>query len=149
MGRGYSKMLQMINFDSSGNVNINPDIGEEINTLISCDSNMMNLNNINLMGRTFYTRQKNIKSKTSTKIMVQSASDLVNENNNNNMSNDNKNFEDNKNNWNNVNNSINRRNKKGGFPKIKSDNATVVGFEREENNKNAPKNTKIIRKTQS
>ena len=150
MGSGYSKMLQMINFDNNGNVNINPDMGnEEINTLISSDSNMMNMNNMNMMGRTFYARQKNTKSKTPIKIRVQSASDLMNENTNNNMNNDNKNFEDNKNNWNNVNNSINTRNKKGGFPKIKSDNVSIVGFEREENNKNDPKITKIIRKSQS
>ena len=151
MGSGYSKMLQMINFDNNGNVNLNPDMGnEEINTLISSDSNMMNMNNMNMMGKSFYVKQKNIKSKTPIKIRVQSASnDLINENINNIINNDNKNFEENKNIWNNVNNSINTRNKKGGFPKIKSDNVSIIGFEREENNKNDPKITKIIKKSQS
>ena len=103
-----------------------------------------------MMGRTFYGKQKHIKSKTPIKIRVQSASnDLINENINNNMSKDNKNFEENKNIWYNLNNSINTRNKKGGFPKIKSDNVSIVGFEREENNKNEPKITKIIRKSQT
>ena len=145
IGSGYSKMLQMINFDNNGNVNINPDMGnEEINTLVSSDSNMLNINNMNMMGRTFYANQKNIKSKTPIKIRIQSASnDLMNEN----INNDNKNIEENKNILNNV--SINTRNKKGRFPKIKSDNVSIIGFEREENNKNDPKITKIIRKSQS
>ena len=158
MGSGYSKMLQMINFDNNGNVNINPDMtNEEINTLMSSDSNIMNMNNMNMMGRTFYAKQKHIQSKTPIKIRIQSASnDLVNENmgNNNIISNDNNiNYEENKNYWNNnINNvnNMNTRNKKtSGLPKIKSDNLPLGGFEKDEGNKNDPKITKIIRKSQS
>ena len=156
MGSGYSKMLQMINFDNNGNVNINPDMAnDEINTLMSSDSNMMNLNNMNMMGRTFYAKQKNMQSKTPIKIRIQSASnDLVNENmGNNNINNDN-NYEDNKNYWNNninnANKTMNTRNKKAsGFPKIKSDNISIIGIDKDESNKNDPKITKIIRKSQS
>ena len=154
MGSGYSKMLQMINFDNNGNVNINPDMAnDEINTLMSSDSNMMNMNNMNMMGRTFYAKQKNLQSKTPIKIRIQSASnDLVNENmGNNNINNDN-NYEENKNYWNNNINNFNKntRNKKAsGFPKIKSDNISIVGIDKDESNKNDPKITKIIRKSQS
>ena len=42
----------------------------------------------------------------------------------------------------------NKGNKKGSLPKIKSD-ISVEGFEKDENNKNDPKITKIIRKTHS
>ena len=169
MGNGYSKMLQMINFDNNGNVNINPDMNnDDINTLMSSDSNMMNMNNINnfnninninninnynninMMGRTFYAKQKNIHSKTPIKIRIQSASnDLVNDNNSNgnNNNNINNNAEENKS-YNNMNNK-NTRNKKQSLPKIKNDNISVEGFEKDENNKNDPKITKIIRKSQS
>ena len=158
MGNGYSKMLQMVNFDNNGNVNINPEIAnEEINTLMSSDSNMLNMNN-NMMGRTFYSKQKNIQSKTPIKIRIQSASnDLVNENmENNNFGNTNmnmNNFEEN-NNYRNSNMNDNgshkiTRNKKQGLPKIKNDNITFEGFRGEENNNNDPKITKIIRKSQS
>ena len=169
MGNGYSKMLQMINFDNNGNVNINADMNnDDINTLMSSDSNMMNMNNINnfnninninninnynninMMGRTFYAKQKNIHSKTPIKIRIQSASnDLVNDNNSNgnNNNNINNNIEENKS-YNNMNNK-NTRNKKQSLPKIKNDNISVEGFEKDENNKNDPKITKIIRKSQS
>ena len=161
MGSGYSKMLQMINFDNNGNVNINPEMNnDEINTLISSDSNLINMNN--MMGRTFYAKQKNIQSKTPIKIRIQSASnDLVNENigsnnlENNNINNiNNNNYEENKNYWgnstNNINSNINKnkKNKKGSLPKIKSD-ISVEENEKDENNKNDPKITKIIRKTHS
>ena len=155
MGSGYSKMLQMINFDNNGNVNINPDMAnEEINTLMSSDSNMMNMNN--MMGRTFYAKQKHIQSKTPIKIRIQSASnDLANENMGNNINNnENNNYEENKNYWNNntnnAHNSINTRNKKAtGFPKIKNDNISLVGFEKDEANKNDTRIKKIIRKSHS
>ena len=162
MGNGYSKMLQMINFDNNGNVNINADLNnEEINTLMSSDSNIMNMNNINnfnninninninnynninMMGKTFYSKPKHIQSKTPIKIRIQSASnDLVNDNNNNE---ENKNY----NNLNNNNTNKNPRNKKQGLPKIKNDNISVEGLERDENTKNDPKITKIYRKSQS
>lgn len=145
MGSGYSKMLQMINFDNNGNVNINPDIAnEEINTLMSNDSNMVNMNN-NIMGRTFYVKQKNNQNKTPIKIRIQSASnDLVNENINMKMNN---NIEENKN-YGNIYHK-NTRNKNQELPKIKNDNITYEGFGGEENNKNDPKITKIVRKSQS
>ena len=73
MGNGYSKMLQMINFDNNGNLNINQDLNnEEYNTLMSSDSNMIN-NNINMIGKTFYIKQKNMPSKTPVKIRIESA----------------------------------------------------------------------------
>lgn len=136
MGSGYSKMLQMINFDNNGNVNINPDMNnEEINALISSDSNVMS----NMMGRTFYGKQKT-QSKTPMKIRIQSAS-----NDNENMGNNNNAIEEYKN-YGNSNNKI-QKNKKG-LPKIRSE-ISIEGFERDESYKNDPKITKIIRKSQS
>ena len=159
MGNGYSKMLQMINFDNTGNVNINQDLNnEEYNTLMSSDSNMINMNNINMMGKTFYIKQKIMPSKTPVKIRVQSASNEVKEekmenniNGNNNIENNNmnnvNNDEENKN-YQYNNNSINANNisrlKKGILPKIKTE-----GLEKDESNKNDAKITKIIRKSQS
>ena len=163
MGSGYSKMLQMINFDNNGNVNINPEMNnDEVNTYISNnDSNMINMNNI--MGKTFYAKQRNIQSKTPVKIRIQSASnDLVNDNtinnnlqnnyinkinNNNNIMEENKNYWSSSNNANNFNKNI--KNKRGSLPKIKNE-MTVEGFEKDENNNNNnPKITKIIKKSHS
>ena len=129
----------MINFDNNGNVSINPDMNnEEINVLISSDSNMMNM-----MGRTFYGKPK-AQSKTPMKIRIQSASD--NENMGNNANNNNI-IEEYKNYGNiNGNNRI-QKNKK--LPKIRSEMMSIDGFERDESYKNDPKITKIVRKSQS
>ena len=162
MGSGYSKMLQMITFDNNGNVNINPDVtNEDINTVITNDSNMMNINNMNMMGKTFYAKQRQMQSKTPIKIRMQTSSnDLINDNMGNNMNNvnninninniNNNIIEENKNNGNNNMNNINNKTNKNKnlLPKIKSD-ITVDVFEKEENNKNDPKITKIFRKSQS
>ena len=141
MGSGYSKMLQMINFDNNGNVTINPEMNnEEINVLISSDSNAM----MNMMGRTFYGKPKT-QSKTPLKIRMQSASnDNENANggnNNNNIIEEYKNFGNN-----NTGNSKIQKNKK--LPKIRSE-MMIEGLERDETNKNDPKITKIVRKSQS
>ena len=142
MGSGYSKMLQMINFDNNGNVNLNPDMNnEEINALISSDSNVMNM-----MGKTFYGKPK-IQSKTPMKIRIQSASnDGLNENMGNNANNNNV-IEEYKN-YGNIGNNKIQKNKKG-LPKIKSEIMSIDGFERDESYKNDPKITKIVRKSQS
>ena len=140
MGSGYSKMLQMINFDNNGNVNINPDMNnEEINALISSDSNVMNM-----MGRTFYSKPK-AQSKTPMKIRIQSASN-DNENIGNNANNNNV-IEEYKN-YGNVGNNKIPKNKRG-LPKIRSEMMSIDGFERDESYKNDPKITKIVRKSQS
>ena len=141
MGSGYSKMLQMINFDNNGNVTINPEMNnEEINVLISSDSNAM----MNMMGRTFYGKPKT-QSKTPLKIRMQSATnDNENANggnNNNNIIEEYKNFGNN-----NTGNSKIQKNKK--LPKIRSE-MMIEGLERDETNKNDPKITKIVRKSQS
>ena len=141
MGSGYSKMLQMINFDNNGNVTINPEMNnEEINVMISSDSNAM----MNMMGRTFYGKPKT-QSKTPLKIRMQSASnDNENANggnNNNNIIEEYKNFGNN-----NTGNSKIQKNKK--LPKIRSE-MMIEGLERDETNKNDPKITKIVRKSQS
>ena len=68
MGSGYSKMLQMINFDNNGNISINHDLNnEEINILLSSDPNVRNM-----MGKTFYSKPKT-QSKTTMKIRIQRA----------------------------------------------------------------------------
>ena len=140
MGSGYSKMLQMINFDNNGNVSINPDMNnEEINVLISSDSNMMNM-----MGRTFYGKPK-AQSKTPMKIRIQSASD--NENMGNNANNNNI-IEEYKN-YGNINGNNRIQKNKKGLPKIRSEMMSIDGFERDESYKNDPKITKIVRKSQS
>ena len=140
MGSGYSKMLQMINFDNNGNVNINPDMNnEEINALISSDSNVMNM-----MGRTFYGKSKT-QSKTPMKIRIQSASN-DNENMGNNANNNNV-IEEYKN-YGNVGNNKIPKNKRG-LPKIRSEMMSIDGFERDESYKHDPKITKIVRKSQS
>jgi len=140
MGSGYSKMLQMINFDNNGNVTINPEMNnEEINVMISSDSNAM----MNMMGRTFYGKPKT-QSKTPLKIRMQSASndnENANGGNNNNIIEEYKNFGNN-----NTGNSKIQKNKK--LPKIRSE-MMIEGLERDETNKNDPKITKIVRKSQS
>ena len=169
MGNGYSKMLQMINFDNQGNVNLIPDYNDEVNTMISNDSNGINpifingtnnnqnnnLNNnilnMNLTGKSFYLKQKMPQSKTPGKIRVQSAYDIFEDKNNNGNINvtakgSNNNLEDNKNNNNlinniNINNNKKTRNQKA-LPKISF-------LECETSNKNDPKILKIMKKSQS
>ena len=127
MGKGYSKMLQMINFENNGNVNISPDNNDDIHTYVSNDSNVMNsynihaLNNnitnnnenINSMGKTFYANQKLTQSKTSEKLRVKSACEVTDDG----ISLKNKNeLEENKNNSN-LGNAPKTSNQKG-LPKI-------------------------------
>ena len=152
MGKGYSKMLQMINFENNGNVNISPDNSDEIHTYVSNDSNVMNsynihaLNNnnitnnnenINSMGKTFYANQKLTQSKTSEKLRVKSACEVTDDG----ISLKNKNeLEENKNNSN-LGNAPKTSNQKG-LPKINFmlDDAN---FQKE------LKITKIMKKSQS
>ena len=151
MGKGYSKMLQMINFENNGNVNISPDNNDDIHTYVSNDSNVMNsynihaLNNnitnnnenINSMGKTFYANQKLTQSKTSEKLRVKSACEVTDDG----ISLKNKNeLEENKNNSN-LGNAPKTSNQKG-LPKINFmlDDAN---FQKE------LKITKIMKKSQS
>ena len=152
MGKGYSKMLQMINFENNGNVNISPDNNDDIHTYVSNDSNVMNsynihaLNNnnitnnnenINSMGKTFYANQKLTQSKTSEKLRVKSAREVTDDG----ISLKNKNeLEENKNNSN-LGNAPKTSNQKG-LPKINFmlDDAN---FQKE------LKITKIMKKSQS
>ena len=120
MGNGYSKMLQMINFDNNGNVNISPDNSDDRHTIVSNDSNGMNSFNIhginNNMGKTFYPKQKNSQSKTSAKFRVQSAQDGNGERTSNISIKNSNNLEENKINLN-LGNNTKTRNQKG-LPKI-------------------------------
>ena len=152
MGKGYSKLLQMINFENNGNVNISPDNNDDIHTYVSNDSNVMNsynihaLNNnnitnnnenINSMGKTFYANQKLTQSKTSEKLRVKSACEVTDDG----ISLKNKNeLEENKNNSN-LGNAPKTSNQKG-LPKINFmlDDAN---FQKE------LKITKIMKKSQS
>ena len=153
LGNGYSKMLQMINFDINGNVNLSPDTNEDIHTIISNDSNGMNSfnikcknnnqnnqNNNNIMGKTFYPKQKTIQSKTPIKLRVNSARDGFVERNSNISIKNNNNLEENKNNIYLV-NAVKTRNTKG-FPKINS-------LEGESSIQKDPIITKIVKKSQS
>ena len=144
MGNGYSKMLQMINFDNHGNVNISPDSNDELRTIISNDSNGMNpfniqgINTINVnnnMGKTFYPRQKSLHSKAQSKYRVQSAQDS-----NFNLKKSNS-LEENKSNWILANNAKTRNHQKG-FPKISF-------MEGENISQKDLKITKIMKKSQS
>ena len=152
IGTGYSKMLQMINFDNNGNVNISPDNSDDIHTIVSNDSNVMNsfniyaLNNINNnvnnngnnnMGKTFYHKSKNSQSKTPGKFRVQSAYDGSGDRSSLKNSN---NLEENKNNYI-IGNTVKTGNQKG-LPKI---NFMLD----ESNNQKDPKITKIMKKSQS
>ena len=148
IGNGYSKMLQMINFDNNGNVNISPDNSDDIHTIVSNDSNVMNsfnihaLNNVNnngnnIMGKTFYPKAKNSQSKTPGKFRVQSAYDGSGDRSSLKNSN---NLEENKNNYI-IGNTAKTGNQKG-LPKI---NFMLD----ESNNQKDPKITKIMKKSQS
>ena len=144
MGNGYSKMLQMINFDNNGNVNISPDNSDDRHTIVSNDSNGMNSFNIhginNNMGKTFYPKQKNSKSKTSAKFRVQSAQDGNGERTSNISIKNSNNLEENKINLN-LGNNTKTRNQKG-LPKINF-------MEIETSSQKDPRITKIMKKSQS
>ena len=153
MGKGYSKMLQMINFENNGNVNISPDNSDEIHTYVSNDSNAMNSfnihglnntnnngtinNNINNMGKTFYANQKMSQSKTPGKLRVKSACDVVDDGI---SSKNKKDLEENKNNSN-LGNAPKTSNQKG-LPKINF-MLDEVSFQKD------LKITRIMRKSQS
>ena len=165
LGNGYSKMLQMINFDNYGNINISPDNNNNINnddfhTYISNDSNGMNscnihplnknnnnnVNNVNNsnnnMRKTFYIKHKNMpSSKTPIKYRVQSAQDIFGERNPSiNLKNSN-NMEENKINNFIIGNALKTRNKKE-LPNINF-------MEGESTNQKDPIITKIVKKSQS
>ena len=97
MGNGFSKMLNMLNFDNYGNVSLNPDSTDskesenEDESLDKVQSINLNLNKNDL-------KQKKIKnnSKTLLKNRNQSASTLIKDNKENNK--DNKNNNENKDN---------------------------------------------------
>ena len=81
MGNGFSKMLQMLNFDSYGNVSLNPNIINEANFYNNVNINNNNINNsINNSGQnnnnnnTFLSNQK---GKTDIKKRVQSANPKI------------------------------------------------------------------------
>ena len=145
-GLGYSKMLQMINFDNNGNINISPENNmEENNTIFTYDSNGMNPitnKNTNNFGKTFTIKQKIMPSKTPGKNRVQSAMDFLSERNSNkSMKNINNYLEENKNN-----NFINSQNTKTrnqkGLPKISN-------LEGDSMNQKDLKITKIMKKNHS
>ena len=165
LGNGYSKMLQMINFDNYGNINISPENNNNINnddvhTYISNESNGMNSYNIhplnknnnnnvnnvnnsnNNMRKTFYIKHKNMpSSKTPIKYRVQSAQDIFGERNPSiNLKNSN-NMEENKINNFIIGNALKTRNKKE-LPNINF-------MEGESTNQKDPIITKIVKKSQS
>jgi len=159
LGNGYSKMLQMINFDNYGNINIIPDNNNNINnddvhTYISNDSNGMNsynihplnknnnnnVNNNNNMRKTFYIKHKNIpSSKTPIKCRVQSAQDIIGERKPS-LKNSN-NLEENKINNFIIGNAIKTRNQK--------DLPNINFMDGESTNQKDPIITKIVKKSQS
>ena len=157
LGNGYSKMLQMINFDNYGNINISPDNdninNDDIHTYISNDSNGMNsynihplnknnnnVNNNNNMRKTFYIKHKNIpSSKTPMKYRVQSAQDILGERKPS-LKNSN-NLEENKINNFIIGNAIKTRNQK--------DLPNINFIEGESTNQKDPIITKIVKKSQS
>ena len=159
LGNGYSKMLQMINFDNYGNINISPDNNninnDDIHTYISNDSNGMNsynihplnknnnnnnVNNTNNMRKTFYIKHKNIpSSKTPIKYRIQSAQDIIGERKPS-LKNSN-NLEENKINNFIIGNAIKTRNQK--------DLPNINFIEGESTNQKDPIITKIVKKSQS
>ena len=80
MGNGFSKMLQMLNFDSYGNVSLNPNIINEANFYNNVNINNNNINNsINNSGQNNNnnTLLSNQKGKTDIKKRVQSANPKI------------------------------------------------------------------------
>ena len=80
MGNGFSKMLQMLNFDSYGNVSLNPNIINEANFYNNVNINNNNINNsINNSGQNNNnnTLLSNQKGKTDMKKRVQSANPKI------------------------------------------------------------------------
>ena len=83
MGNGFSKMLQMLNFDSYGNVSLNPNIINEANFYnnVNINNNNNNINNsINNSGQNNNnnnTLLSNQKGKTDMKKRVQSANPKI------------------------------------------------------------------------
>ena len=82
MGNGFSKMLQMLNFDSYGNVSLNPNIINEANFYnnVNINNNNNNINNsINNSGQNNNnnTLLSNQKGKTDIKKRVQSANPKI------------------------------------------------------------------------
>ena len=126
MGSGYSKMLQMINFNKDGNVNISPEFYE-----VNENDELGNFNNSNesKMGKTFYSLSRYNK-KLKSKMRTQSANNEMLANGKLNFSED-----------------IKNKNKKNAFPKVNSD-ISDDRFEKmdDENGMNSPKITKIFKK---
>ena len=81
MGNGFSKMLQMLNFDNYGNVSLNPNIINEANFYNNVNINNNNINNsINNSGQNNNnnnTLLSNQKGKTDMKKRVQSANPKI------------------------------------------------------------------------
>jgi len=79
MGNGFSKMLQMLNFDSYGNASLNPNIINEANFYNNVNINNNNINNsINNSGQNNNnTLLSNQKGKTDIKKRVQSANPKI------------------------------------------------------------------------
>ena len=82
MGNGFSKMLQMLNFDNYGNVSLNPNIINEANFYNNVNINNNNINNsINNSGQNNNnnnnTLLSNQKGKTDIKKRVQSANPKI------------------------------------------------------------------------
>lgn len=82
MGSGFSKMLQMLNFDNYGNVNLNPNIINEANFYNNVNINNNNINNPNNnSGQNNNNNNNNLpsnqKGKTDIKKRVQSANPKI------------------------------------------------------------------------
>ena len=79
MGNGFSKMLQMLNFDSYGNVSLNPNIINEANFYNNVNINNNNINNsiTNSGQNNNNTLLSNQKGKTDIKKRVQSANPKI------------------------------------------------------------------------
>ena len=79
MGNGFSKMLQMLNFDNYGNVSLNPNIINEANFYNNVNINNNNINNsiTNSGQNNNNTLLSNQKGKTDIKKRVQSANPKI------------------------------------------------------------------------
>ena len=82
MGNGFSKMLQMLNFDSYGNVSLNPNIINETNFYSNVNINNNNINNSNNNSGQNNNNNNNTllssqKGKTDMKKRVQSANPKI------------------------------------------------------------------------
>ena len=127
MGSGYSKMLQMINFNKDGNLSISPDFFEGVENIELGNNN--NNNDETKMGKTFYSLSKYNK-KLKSKMRTQSANNEMIANGKLNFSED-----------------VKNKNKKNVFPKVNSDLSDERFVKKvDENGMKSPKITKIVKK---